>query len=315
MESYYQERVSMPECPDNAKMSFESDINKIANQIAEMLSADLILINAGIERGLDDQLIDLLSCRKRRKNVFLILVTPGGDADAAYRIARSLQDAYDKFIAFVPGYCKSAGTLCLLGAHELVMSEVGELGPLDVQLYKKDEIGELGSGLVAKEALQVLKEQAFKMFEDYFLAIEKKSAGQVTFKTATEISIKITVGLLEPLYKQIDPIQLGEMERYLRIASAYGKRLMLRSKNFREKTLELLTESYPSHGFVIDKSEAETLFKNVRSPSKEENMLRCLLEAINYNAIPNETIQFLSNEVKGESNENTTDAKPNKKTK
>lgn len=297
--------------------SLESTIKDCANNVAEALSADIILINSDIDRGLDDELIALLASRRRRQNVFFLLVTPGGDADAAYRIARSLQDSYDNFIAFVPGYCKSAGTLCVLGANEIVMSEVGELGPLDVQLYKKDEIGEVSSGLVSKEALQVLKEHAFRMFEDYFLTIEKKSGGQVTFKTATEIAIKITVGLLEPLYKQIDPIQLGDIERSLRIASAYGKRLMVRSKNFKEKTLELLTDSYPSHGFVIDKPEAETLFKNVRSPSVEEDQLRCLLETVGYVAIPNENIQFLSDGIKGDNHENTTntteDTKPTDK--
>ena len=157
----------------------------------------------------------------------------------------------------------------------------------------------------------------YGMFEDYFLSIERKSSGQVTFKTATEISIKIVVGLLEPLYKQIDPIQLGEIERSLRIASAYGKRLMVRSKNFKEKTLELLTESYPTHGFVIDKPEAETLFNNVRSPSLDEDHLRCLLEIAGYSVMPNENIQFLSNEIKGDAHENTTepreDVKPSSK--
>ncbi len=49
------------------------------------------------------------------------MVTEGGDADPAYRIARCLQDHYDRFSLFVSGYCKSAGTLVALGAHELQM--------------------------------------------------------------------------------------------------------------------------------------------------------------------------------------------------
>ena len=167
----------------------KNNLIECANEVADSLDADVLLINADIDRGLDDQIINIVTNRRRRKNVLLILVTVGGHADAAYRIARCLQDSYERYIAFIAGYCKSAGTLCVLGAHEIVMSTAGELGPLDVQFYKKDELGELSSGLVATEALEILQQKAFEMFEDYFLKIKTKSYNQITFKTATEIAI------------------------------------------------------------------------------------------------------------------------------
>ena len=43
---------------------------------------------------------------------------------------------------FIPRRCKSAGTLLLIGATSLIISDRGELGPLDVQLSKPDEIFE-----------------------------------------------------------------------------------------------------------------------------------------------------------------------------
>lgn len=301
------------------KASFLTDtIKDCANKVADKLSADVLLINAEIERSLDEKLISLVNSRNRRKHIFLILVTPGGDPDAAYRIARCLQDSYDHFIVFVTGYCKSAGTLCVLGANEIVMSEAGELGPLDVQLYKKDELFELSSGLVAVEALQILQRKAFEMFEEYFLSINIKSAGRITFKTATEIAMNFSVGLFEPLYKQIDPVQVGEMTRSLKIATAYGKRLMVKSQNYTEKTLEILSETYPSHGFVIDKREAVTLFKNVRQPSGDEDDLRHSLENLGYTANLKPEVIFLSDEIKGDKNESTPgniEQTNNKKTK
>jgi len=276
-----------------------------ANKVAELLDADILLINSHIVRGLDDELIIQTEKRKRRKNVFLMLVTPGGDADAAYRVARCLQDHYECFISFVSGYCKSAGTLCVLGANEIVMSDMGELGPLDVQIHKKDELFEYSSGLVAAESLAALQKKAFEMFEEYFLSIKLASENQITFKTATEIAVKMSVGLMEPLYKQIDPIQVGENARSMKIAKDYGKRLMLRSKNFNEKTLDILIETYPTHGFVIDKSEAEKLFNKVRNSSEEERKLRKSLgdAAIIPRKQNNEIMMFLSDEIKGERNE------------
>lgn len=68
---------------------------------------------------------------KKRMNVLVLLVTLGGDADSAYRIVWFLRPSYDKVTVFVPSLCKSAWTLNCLGAHEVVISEAGEFGPLD----------------------------------------------------------------------------------------------------------------------------------------------------------------------------------------
>src|SRR6266478_9667534 len=87
----------------------------LADKIARTLDADLLLYNAPIERHLDQRVIELCNSMRRRPNVALILVTTGGDADAAYRIATCLQSKYKRFSLLVPGYCKSAGTLVALG--------------------------------------------------------------------------------------------------------------------------------------------------------------------------------------------------------
>lgn len=245
-------------------------VRKISDRIANATDTDVMLINSPMLRGLDDQLYSLLNSTPRRTNVLLILVTPGGDPDAAYRISKLLQTYYSKFTILVSGYCKSAGTLVVLGAHELVMSNVGELGPLDVQISKRDELGELSSGLVSAEALIVLQKKGFEMFETYFIAIKDRSEGQITFKTASEIAVKLTVGLLEPVYSQIDPIQVGETARYMKIGQDYGKRLAAGGKNLKPRTLFSLTETYPSHGFVIDRDEASRMFNAVRPPNIDE---------------------------------------------
>lgn len=287
---------------DRAKIT--EQVSEYSDKISDALDADILLINADISRGLSDHLIDNLQTRKHRKNIILILITSGGDADAGYRIARFLQSSYDRYIAFVAGYCKSAGTLCVFGANEIIMCDVGELGPLDIQLIKKDELWEASSGLIAIQSLQVLQEKAFEMFQDYMLGIKISSENQITFKTATEIARKMAVGLLEPLYKQIDPIQVGEIARSMKIATAYGKRLMTKSKNYPDETLTILCETYPSHSFVIDNTEAKTLFYSVRPPDDDENGLRLLLKKLGYLEMGKTAIfKFLSKEIKGDTNE------------
>lgn len=127
-----------------------------------------------------------------------MLVTTGGDPDAAYRIARCLQTNYERFLLYVSDYCKSAGTIIALGAHELVMSDHGELGPLDVQMFKKDEIWERQSELTVMDALSALQDNALKAFEQFFLHTKGKIGGSITLRTASQIATEMTTGLLTP---------------------------------------------------------------------------------------------------------------------
>lgn len=103
------------------------------------------------------------------KSLLLILFTGGGDPDSAFRIARYFQEKYERFTLYVTGYCKSAGTLLALGAHELIMSDHAELGPLDIQMAKKDELIEKQSGLTVMTALSSLDSRSFRAFEQFFL--------------------------------------------------------------------------------------------------------------------------------------------------
>lgn len=132
-----------------------------ADALADVLDSDVLLLNSPIYLTINYDVGRLCKNRSRRPNLFLILVTNGGDADAAYRLAVLLQNQYKKVWCLVTGICKSAGTLVAIGANKLVMSDQGELGPLDVQLYKEDEIGETRSGLTVLSALDTLHRHNF----------------------------------------------------------------------------------------------------------------------------------------------------------
>ncbi len=281
----------------------------VANSIAKDLDTDLIVYFGSIDRGDDYEFIDLCENRRRRPKAILTLMAEGGDADPAYRIARCLQDKYSRFSVFVPGFCKSAGTIIVLGAHEIIMSDRGELGPLDVQFVKRDELFGYHSGLTVAETLSTLESKAFKMFEHYMLEITRKSAGRITFKTATEIACNMVTGLLGSIYGQINPMHIGEAGRAMNIAKDYGERLAIKSKNFDPQILELLVSTYPYHGFVIDFQEASLLFKHVSQPSAELELFASLFgKKSRMPTDDKKLIKFYSDELK-EHNKEEKDSK------
>ena len=263
-----------------------------SNAVAASLDADVLLFNGPMGEGENFNFLNLFNTHQGRKNVFLILITRGGDAHFAFRIARCLQRKYEKFTIFISGQCKSAGALLTIGAHEIVMADGGELGPLDVQVRKPDELWETSSGLTDLPALETLRNEAFNAFEQNLLTLKVRSG--ITLRTCLEVATQLTVGLFNPIYDQIDPMRLGENSRAMRIGEEYGERLNEVGGNLRPEALEKLLAKYPSHSFVIDRRETKKLFNNVREPTQEESDLVKSLDFLAWK--PNDTplIKLLS---------------------
>jgi len=127
--------------------------------LGQQLNADIFFYCGPLRWPNDSHFTKLVKQKRSRPNVMLILTTFGGSADAAYRMARCLQRLYEegKISLFVMTDCKSAGTLISLGVDEIIMCDGAELGPLDVQLSKPDELEEWMSGLTPIQALANLR--------------------------------------------------------------------------------------------------------------------------------------------------------------
>lgn len=201
--------------------------------------------------------------KTKASSIYLILTTRGGDPDAGYRIGRALNHYYDNVIIIIPDSCKSAGTLVAVSAKELIIGDLGELGPLDIQLRKTDEMGELSSTLNIFTSINQLQHATLDSFRSYITDI--KYGGGVGTKLAAEIAANLTKTVISPIAAQIDPMKLGEHNRALQIAKQYAIRLDEISNNLHTDALNILIEGYPCHSFVIDRKEAKKIFKNVRN--------------------------------------------------
>ncbi len=200
-----------------------------------------------------------------QKGASVFLTTFGGDAHAAYRLIECLRSCFRETRLLIAGNCKSAGSLVAVGATELAFGPRGELGPLDVQVRKPDEMYGLSSGLEIFQAVQVVTELVETAFASY---VVKLVASGISTRTASEIASNLAGRIFEPIAAQIDPGRLGEAERAMRTALDYGQRLG--SEHLQAGGLDRLVREYPSHGSVIDEREAARVFTNVRKMTDQE---------------------------------------------
>ncbi|KAF1719261.1 hypothetical protein CSC75_16275 [Pseudoxanthomonas wuyuanensis] len=232
----------------------------MAGLFTEAADRDYVLISHTVNRPLHSKLSRLIAAKKRNDKCTVFLTTWGGDPNGGYRAARCLRHHYKHVRLAVPSYCKSAGTLIAIAANELGIGDLGELGPLDIQVRKGSELQENSSGLDIMQALQAVTSHTQDTF--HRLLVGTRNLGLST-KLCAEFAATVASGIAAPLIGQIDPIRLGEMQRATRVAFEYGQRLNGHASNLQEGALARLIGQYPAHGFVIDRKEATELFNKV----------------------------------------------------
>ncbi|QPI65911.1 SDH family Clp fold serine proteinase [Vreelandella venusta] len=241
------------------------------------LGIDLIVYSGQITFDSDNKVFEVLQLtpeEHRQDTGVLWLSTLGGLPDSAYTIARAFQRKYKNFKVLVSGYCKSSGTLVALGAQELIMTDGGQLGPLDIQVMNHEEFGERLSGLNPSEALRAINFQSIEMLREQFL--ELRLGYRLSTKQALEVATNLTGQLMSPVTAQLDLMKYGEFIRAMRIAEDYGSRLTNHwdGANLKAGAIGKLTSGYPSHGFAIDREEAEkSLFSAVSKPCEGLSVL------------------------------------------
>lgn len=165
------------------------------------------------------------------KDILLLLLSRGGQIEPAYQISKICRTfAKSKFVVTIPRAAKSAATLIALGADEIHMGMLAELGPIDPQ------VGDLPA-LGVKRALQTIA----AVCEEYPDSAEA---------FARYMARKLTVE------------QIGYCERVAESAVQYAQRLLAKKPSLlprAKKIANQLVYEYKDHGFVIDIEEARGL--------------------------------------------------------
>ncbi|MDF0583312.1 SDH family Clp fold serine proteinase [Bradyrhizobium yuanmingense] len=167
--------------------------------------------------------------RGKGKDFLLIVDSPGGRIEPAYLISKSLKRIAKKtFSVAIPRRAKSAATLLALGADQIHMGMISQLGPIDPQVRGLPVLA-LGN------ALDHIADTACK------------------FPGASEMLTKYLTDQA--------PIQvLGYYERVGESAAQYAERLLTGKKlpagTDAGKIGRHLVHHYKDHSFVIDTEEA-----------------------------------------------------------
>lgn len=169
---------------------------------------------------------------KRAHPILLVLHNLGGSIEAGYLISKTCKRlANGKFVVAIPRKAKSAATLLSLGADEIHMGLMSELGPIDPQIGGLPAMG-------MKNALEILSEMACKY------------PGASTM-------------LADYIESKLDLRILGYFERINESARQYAERLLAGKTVGAPNTIQSLADHfvnhYKDHGFVIDFDEARSL--------------------------------------------------------
>jgi hypothetical protein len=185
----------------------------------------------------------------------LLLHSPGGDGSIVEKIVEMcrthLSGQNKKFRVIVPNVAKSAATMLALGADEILMGHLSELGPVDPQ------IPIAVSGITHWVSAFAFVEARDKLVEQIAEAIKKKEP---------------TVSLLQQLASLNIPFT-DEMENQIafskKIAVTLLDKFMLRSKypqaNKRKKKANEIAQKllskqlFPAHGHYIGGASAKAL--------------------------------------------------------
>lgn len=184
----------------------------------------------------------------RPKTIDLYLETRGGSVETPWKLVNKIRQFCDSFGVIIPWKAYSAGTLICLGADEILMSPMSELGPIDPSLQIQGQ----QAGRFVIPDLGVEDVAAYVTF--------LRDRAGITDQAALAETVKV-------LSEHLTPTLLGRMERiYSHIRLVARKLLSLSKPPIPESTVSSIVDGLAqkmyTHGHGIGLAEAKALGLN-----------------------------------------------------
>jgi len=206
---------------------------------------------------LDDNLAQLTdNGQKKIKKLDLFIQSPGGILEAAYKFFRICKNYTEEFNVIIPISAKSAATSICLGAKEIVMTSISELGPVDPIIQHPNNPNIKVPARAIKEYMDLISNQEKSDFS-------------------------ITPELQNTLNKTLDAYLIGSYEMALKNSKEIIKKILNENKNTglneeqKIKVICELTEKHASHLYPIDREELRELgFQNIINAEDNQELIR-----------------------------------------
>jgi len=231
---------------------------------------------------LENNLFEAFHAAKRElvggQSIALLVESPGGDARAAYQLARMLQRRCGSYTAVVAKQAMSAATLLVLGSSRRIIADEATIGPLDVQIYDPDSETSQ-SALDEVQALDRLRDYAMDSLDHLMINLLLRTGKKID--TMLPHALRASVDMMRPLLEKIDVVHYNERSRLLKVGEEYARRLLAPEYPDRPQRdpddvtagtiAAKLVSNYPEHPFPIDRQEAATVLGlRVEAPSEEQ---------------------------------------------
>jgi ClpP class serine protease len=265
----------------------------LIKKIQEVRSSKIIVYftadrqNLGTQMGSDTipLFFEHLQSIKKVEKIDLFLYTRGGHTLTPNRIVHLMREFCDKLAVLIPFRAHSAGTTLALGADEIVMGPMGELGPVDPS--------------VANIFNPLIDEKDPKK-GPIPISVEDVSAYMALIREKGISDPNVFSTGLKALTDKVHPLALGNVHRqYLLIRSLSKRLLELHMKGEEErgkidKIVEILSEKLYYHGYEISRHEAkEIIGLNVSYPSEKlEQLMWDLFTEYKNALLPGEEFDF-----------------------
>lgn len=182
----------------------------------------------------------------KSKKIDLLLYTRGGDVLTPWRLINLICEYTDQFNVIVPFRAYSAGTLICLGAHEILMGKMGELGPIDPVVANAFNPTDPEKP-TARVPISVEDVSSYLN-----LALEKG-------KLKEENSL---LSVFMKLVERVHPLSLGNVHRNYQLIRSTARKLLKLSKIDRKESeitaiVDYLTKKLYAHNYMISRREAK----------------------------------------------------------
>lgn len=109
----------------------------------------------------------------------LILETPGGSAEVVEDLVKNLRGKFSELAIIVPGWAKSAGTIMVMSADEILMGPGSALGPIDAQISQNGKYFAAHAFLQGLEKIKDEVNSTQQLNKAYIPILQNISPGEI----------------------------------------------------------------------------------------------------------------------------------------